>query len=141
VRPTDFDRKPGAVSMEPDMARLYELIWKRAVASQMEAASLERTTVEIPSTDNKVVLRATGQVVKFDGFLTLYQEGKDESDDEEGRTPPRASSRAIFPSSTPPNTRNTSPNRRRASPKPRWSSASKNSVLAGRRPMPPRSPR
>ncbi|HEV7693733.1 MAG TPA: type I DNA topoisomerase [Hyphomonadaceae bacterium] len=84
VRPTDFDRKPGAVSMEPDMARLYELIWKRAVASQMEAASLERTTVEIPSTDNKVVLRATGQVVKFDGFLTLYQEGKDESDDEEG---------------------------------------------------------
>jgi DNA topoisomerase I len=89
VRPTDFDRKPGAISMEPDMARLYELIWKRAVASQMEAASLERTTVEIPSTDNKVVLRATGQVVKFDGFLTLYQEGKDDSDDEEGgRLPP-----------------------------------------------------
>ena len=84
VRPTDFDRRPGDVHVEPDMMRLYELIWKRAVASQMEAASLERTTVEIPSTDGKAVLRATGQVVKFDGFLTLYQEGKDESDDEDG---------------------------------------------------------
>lgn len=84
VRPTDFSRRPGDVSMEPDMARLYELIWKRAVASQMEAAQLERTTVEIPSTDGRVGLRATGQVVKFDGFLTLYQEGKDESDDEDG---------------------------------------------------------
>ncbi|MBK8838425.1 MAG: type I DNA topoisomerase [Hyphomonadaceae bacterium] len=84
VRPTDFDRKPGALHLEPDMARLYELVWKRAVASQMEAASLERTTVEIPATDGKTVLRATGQVVKFDGFLTLYQEGKDESDDEDG---------------------------------------------------------
>jgi len=89
VRPTDFDRKPGSISLEPDMARLYELVWKRAVASQMEAASLERTTVEIPSTDGKAVLRATGQVVKFDGFLTLYQEGKDDSDDEDGgRLPP-----------------------------------------------------
>jgi DNA topoisomerase-1 len=84
VRPTDFDRKPGDLHLEPDMARLYELIWKRAVASQMEAASLERTTVEIPSADGKVSLRATGQVVKFDGFLTLYQEGQDEKDDEEG---------------------------------------------------------
>jgi DNA topoisomerase I len=91
VRPNDFDRKPGSLSLEPDMARLYELVWKRAVASQMEAASLERTTVEIPSTDGKAVLRATGQVVKFDGFLTLYQEGKDDSDDEDGgRLPPIA---------------------------------------------------
>jgi len=84
VRPTDFDRRPGDVHLEPDMMRLYELVWKRAVASQMEAASLERTTVEIPSTDGKAVLRATGQVVKFDGFLKLYQEGKDENDDEDG---------------------------------------------------------
>ena len=84
VRPTDFNRRPGDVSMEPDMARLYELVWKRAVASQMEAAQLERTTVEIPSSDGKAVLRATGQVIKFDGFLTLYQEGQDEKDDEDG---------------------------------------------------------
>ncbi len=84
VRPTDFSRRPGDVSMEPDMARLYELIWKRAVASQMEAAQIERTTVEIPSSNGRVALRATGQVIKFDGFLKLYQEGKDESDDEDG---------------------------------------------------------
>jgi DNA topoisomerase-1 len=84
VRPTDFDRRPGDVHLEPDMMRLYELVWKRAVASQMEAASLERTTVEIPSNDGRVTLRATGQVVKFDGFLTLYQEGQDEKDDEDG---------------------------------------------------------
>jgi DNA topoisomerase I len=84
VRPTDFDRKPGELHLDPDMARLYDLIWKRAVASQMEAAQLERTTVEIPSSDGRATLRATGQVVKFDGFLTLYQEGQDESDDEDG---------------------------------------------------------
>jgi DNA topoisomerase-1 len=84
VRPTDFDRKPGDLHLESDMARLYELIWKRAVASQMEAALIERTTVEIPSLDGKVGLRATGQVIKFDGFLTLYQEGQDEKDDEDG---------------------------------------------------------
>lgn len=89
VRPTDFARRPGDLRLEPDMARLYELVWKRAVASQMEAASLERTTIEIPSTDGRVALRATGQVIKFDGFLTLYQEGKDESEDEDGgRLPP-----------------------------------------------------
>ncbi len=84
VRPTDFSRRPGDTSMEPDMARLYDLIWKRAVASQMEGAQIERTTVEIPSSDGRVGLRATGQVIKFDGFLKLYQEGKDESDEEDG---------------------------------------------------------
>jgi DNA topoisomerase-1 len=84
VRPTDFNRRPQDIRLEPDMARLYELIWKRAVASQMEAAVLERTTVEIPSSDGRAGLRATGQVVKFDGFLTLYQEGQDDSDDEDG---------------------------------------------------------
>ena len=78
MRPTDSDRRPGDLHLDRDMARLYELVWKRAVASQMEAASIERTTVDIPSTDGKVDLRATGQVIKFDGFLTLYQEGKDE---------------------------------------------------------------
>jgi DNA topoisomerase-1 len=84
VRPTEFNRRPEDIRLEPDMARLYELIWKRAVASQMEAAVLERTTVEIPSNDGTVTLRATGQVVKFDGFLTLYQEGHDDESDEDG---------------------------------------------------------
>ncbi|MEZ5937110.1 MAG: type I DNA topoisomerase [Hyphomonadaceae bacterium] len=94
VRPTDFARLPHELHVEPDMKRLYELIWKRAVASQMEAAVMERTTVEIPSSDGRVGLRATGQVVKFDGFLKLYQEGRDSRDDDEddddGRLPPIA---------------------------------------------------
>ncbi len=91
VRPTEFSRLPSDLSLDPDMARLYELVWKRAVASQMEAATLERTTVEIPSSDGRVGLRATGQVVKFDGFFKLYQEGRDDTDDEDGgRLPPIA---------------------------------------------------
>ncbi len=93
IRPTDLARTPAdARGLEADQARLYELIWKRMTASQMQAAELERTTVEIAAgTDgNPVNLRATGQVVRFDGFLTLYQEGRDDpsDDDEGGRLPP-----------------------------------------------------
>ena len=89
IRPTDVFRRPESIarSLEPEQARLYELIWKRTVASQMASAELERTTVEIEagSAAHPVALRATGQVVRFDGFLKLYQEGRDEeSDDEEG---------------------------------------------------------
>jgi DNA topoisomerase-1 len=77
--------------VDRDQARLYELIWNRAVASQMEGAELERTTVDIAAkAGSRVIdLRASGQVVKFDGFLTLYQEGHDEADeDEESRRLP-----------------------------------------------------
>jgi DNA topoisomerase-1 len=88
IRPTDFDRLPSQLRLEPDMARLYELIWKRAVASQMEAAAIERTSVDIVSPGRAIVLRASGQVIKFDGFLTLYQEGRDdEEEDDGGRLP------------------------------------------------------
>ncbi|CAN5232974.1 type I DNA topoisomerase [soil metagenome] len=95
IRPTELSRMPdGERGLEADQARLYELIWKRMTASQMQAAELERTTVEIAAGAgaNPVNLRATGQVVRFDGFLTLYQEGRDEdADDEEGsRLPPMA---------------------------------------------------
>jgi DNA topoisomerase-1 len=93
VRPTNPHRTPAEVAkyVDRDQARLYELIWNRAVASQMESAELERTTVDIVAKrDGRAIdLRATGQVVKFDGFLTLYQEGQDESsDDEESRRLP-----------------------------------------------------
>ncbi len=93
IRPTDLARTPDATrGLEQDQARLYELIWKRMTASQMQAAELERTTVEIAAGNGEqpVNLRATGQVVRFDGFLTLYQEGRDDdADDEEGgRLPP-----------------------------------------------------
>src|SRR5215471_8380627 len=93
VRPTDPNRSPKdiAKSVDRDQARLYELIWNRAVASQMQSAELERTTVDIEAKvgARTLELRATGQVVKFDGFLTLYQEGHDEADeDEESRRLP-----------------------------------------------------
>ncbi|HEY0107692.1 MAG TPA: type I DNA topoisomerase [Rhizomicrobium sp.] len=91
IRPTLFERTPEEVSryLDADAARLYELIWKRAIASQMESAELERTTVDVASADKKIVLRATGTVTLFDGFLTLYQEGKDEEDDEDGSRLPK----------------------------------------------------
>ncbi len=93
IRPTDLGRLPKHVmrALDPDQARLYELIWTRTIASQMESAELERTTVDIVAKDGArtLDLRATGQVVRFDGFLRLYQEGKDDEDDEENsRLPP-----------------------------------------------------
>jgi DNA topoisomerase-1 len=93
VRPTDMGRLPKQVArvLDAEQARLYELIWTRTVASQMESAELERTTVDVTASvgPRRIELRATGQVVKFDGFLTLYQEGKDDEEDEDGkRLPP-----------------------------------------------------
>ncbi|HZD28736.1 MAG TPA: type I DNA topoisomerase, partial [Xanthobacteraceae bacterium] len=100
IRPTDVARRPREVKslLDHDQARLYELIWLRMVASQMESAELERTTADITATvaspassgGKRVIdLRATGTVVKFDGFLTLYQEGEDDAAaDEEGRRLP-----------------------------------------------------
>jgi len=96
VRPTSAARTPADVAkhLHRDQARLYELIWKRAVASQMESAELERTTVDIAAKlgSRNLELRATGQVVKFDGFLALYEEGHDDDDlDEESRRLPAMS--------------------------------------------------
>src|SRR6202043_2025426 len=93
IRPTDVGRHPRAVKsyVDADQAKLYELIWLRTVASQMESAELERTTADIVARAGARVidLRATGTVVKFDGFLTLYQEGRDDDlDDEENRRLP-----------------------------------------------------
>ncbi|MFL9501911.1 type I DNA topoisomerase [Rhodopseudomonas palustris] len=93
IRPTDLSRRPSDVSrnLDSDQARLYELIWIRTVASQMESAELERTTVDIEAKAGArlLELRATGQVVKFDGFLAAYQEGRDDdSEDEDSRRLP-----------------------------------------------------
>ncbi|QEX23106.1 DNA topoisomerase 1 [Hypericibacter adhaerens] len=92
IRPSDISRKPGDVAryLEADEAKLYELIWKRTVASQMASAILDQVSVDIASKDGKAVLRATGSVVTFDGFLALYQEDRDDpADDDEngGRLP------------------------------------------------------
>ena len=92
VRPTDMGRLPKHVArhLEPEQAKLYDLIWTRTIASQMESAELERTTVEVSANvgPRRIDLRATGQVVKFDGFLALYQEGKDDEEDEDAKRLP-----------------------------------------------------
>ncbi|MGR3548061.1 MAG: type I DNA topoisomerase, partial [Roseovarius sp.] len=90
IRPTDMTRDAGHIkTSDADQRKLYDLIWKRTLACQMEAARMERTTVEIGSPDGQVGLRATGQVVLFDGFLKVYEEGRDDviSDDDDGRLP------------------------------------------------------
>ncbi len=89
VRPTDFAAGPGGPGLSGDARRLYELIWKRAVASQMASARLERTTVDLLSADGRVGLRATGTVLLFPGYLALYAEDVDdpETDEEGGRLP------------------------------------------------------
>ena len=80
VRPTDFSvMDPG---MDSGAKRLYELIWKRAIASQMADAELERTTATISISTNDRTLTATGEVIKFDGFLKVYRESQDDEDDE-----------------------------------------------------------
>ena len=93
IRPADVDRTPESLkSLEPDMLRLYDLVWKRMVASQMESAEFERTTVDIETPDGRTGLRANGSVQIFDGFLVLYQEGRDDSaDDEDGDRLPKVS--------------------------------------------------
>lgn len=88
IRPTDMTLAPEKLRIsESDQARLYDLIWKRTIASQMAAAKFERTQVDVGSADGQVVLRATGQVVVFDGFLKVYDEGRDEESEEGGRLP------------------------------------------------------
>jgi len=86
IRPTDFSRSHASSG---DEAKLYDLIFKRAMASQMAGASLERTTVTLRDPTGRHELRATGQVVKFAGFLAVYEEGRDQKaeDDDEGLLP------------------------------------------------------
>lgn len=81
VRPTDM--KLQSPSLERDQAKLYELIWKRTLASQMSDAQLERTNVRIKANKHQEEFTANGEVVKFDGFLKVYLEGNDEEDGEE----------------------------------------------------------
>ena len=90
IRPTDMSLDAGKLKVtDADQRKLYDLIWKRTLSCQMEAARLERTTVDIGSADEQVVLRATGQVMLFDGFLRVYEEGRDDSvvDDDDKRLP------------------------------------------------------
>jgi DNA topoisomerase-1 len=86
IRPTDFSR--SSVNIDRDQARLYELIWKRAIASQMSEAQLERTVVKISASTHNDAFNANGEVIKFDGFLKVYLEGTDdENQEQEGMLP------------------------------------------------------
>lgn len=93
IRPTDLSRRPSSLRprLDNDQYKLYELIWMRTLASQMESAEMERTTVDIAAKagGRTLELRATGQVIKFDGFLAVYQEGRDDDpeDDDSRRLP------------------------------------------------------
>jgi DNA topoisomerase-1 len=93
IRPTDFRHQPDKLKgLSAEEARLYKLIWQRAVASQMASADFERTTAEIAAQGrdgHAYGLRATGSVVMFDGFLKLYEEGRDDAEDEDAARLPK----------------------------------------------------
>ncbi|MGI4747297.1 MAG: type I DNA topoisomerase [Janthinobacterium lividum] len=95
VRPTDVNRAPEDIGryLSDEQRRLYELIWKRAVASQMQSAELDQVIVEITEPTARAKLRATGSIIAFDGFLKLYTEGRDDdakpgSEEEDSRMLP-----------------------------------------------------
>ncbi|MCX7567606.1 type I DNA topoisomerase [Sulfitobacter sp. F26169L] len=97
IRPTEMSKDADALKlMDSDQRKLYDLIWKRTLACQMASARMERTTAEVSSKDKQVSLRATGQVVLFDGFLKVYEEGRDDvADDDEKRLPQIAQGDAL----------------------------------------------
>ncbi|WP_376090780.1 type I DNA topoisomerase [Roseomonas sp. CCTCC AB2023176] len=94
IRPTDVTRTPAEVAryLSPEQRRLYDLVWKRAVASQMQSAELDQTAVDLADETGRTRLRATGQVIAFDGYLKLYREDIDDArlaaDDENKTLPP-----------------------------------------------------
>ena len=85
IRPSDVMNTPKKMEgrLDADGYKLYELIWKRTVACQMNPAILDRVVIDAISGDKQILLRANGQVIEFDGFLKLYQESKDDSDDDD----------------------------------------------------------
>ncbi|MEP0134613.1 MAG: type I DNA topoisomerase [Eudoraea sp.] len=97
IRPTDMNLQ--SPSLERDQSKLYELIWKRTLASQMSDAQLERTNVKIKSNSYQEEFTANGEVIKFDGFLKVYLEGKDEEDiaeEQEGLLPAMKTGDELF---------------------------------------------
>jgi len=122
IRPTDMDRRPQDVAryLDPDEQGLYELIWKRTLASQMESAVLDQVAVDLSGAGGQVTMRANGSVLVFDGFLTLYQEDRDDpSEDEEagGRLPNMAEGQPVTRDAV-------TPEQHFTQPPPRYSEAS-----------------
>ncbi|MGE0117142.1 MAG: type I DNA topoisomerase [Dongiaceae bacterium] len=122
IRPTDMNRRPQDMAryLDPDEQGLYELVWKRTLASQMESAVLDQVAVDVSGGGGTVTMRATGSVVVFDGFLTLYQEDRDDpAEDEEsgGRLPNMAEGQPVTRDSV-------TPQQHFTQPPPRYSEAS-----------------
>jgi DNA topoisomerase I len=123
IRPTDIHRTPDSVSeyLGEDEAKLYDLIWKRTVACQMENAVLDQVSVDIANDAGKVVLRATGSIVSFDGFLKVYREEQEDEDkdaaEEERRLPPLKEGDAL-------KLGDVTPNQHFTQPPPRYTEAS-----------------
>lgn len=121
IRPTDVRRRPADVAryLSDDELKLYTLIWQRTVASQMAAAVLDQVAVDITSAAAKATFRATGSVVQFPGFLTVYQEGResDETSDEDRRLPQMSDGQAL-------KTEEVLPAQHFTEPPPRYSEAS-----------------
>jgi DNA topoisomerase-1 len=121
IRPTDLSRKPGDVGrhLDNDHRRLYELVWKRTLASQMESAVLDQVGIDIADPSNRIRLHATGSTVVFDGFLRLYQEDQDDAaeDDDNRRLPAMREKEQLARGAV-------TPNQHFTQPPPRYSEAS-----------------
>ncbi len=117
IRPTDMAADPDGLRLaDADQRKLYDLIWKRTLASQMAAARMERTTVDILSPDAQVGFRATGQVMQFDGFLKVYDEGRDDEEEDDARLPQLANGEAL-------DRRKVAPDQHFTQPPPRYTEA------------------
>ncbi|MEK9966417.1 MAG: type I DNA topoisomerase, partial [Rhodospirillaceae bacterium] len=129
VRPTDLFRRPASLKsvLDGDLFRLYELIWRRTLASEMAEAQIDRVAVDLRSADSQLALRANGQTIAFDGFLKLYREDKDDDpakgdgdateNDDERRLPP-------LEEGEPSAVREVNPEQHFTQPPPRYSEAS-----------------
>ena len=124
IRPTDPARTPESLAgaLDKDQARLYALVWKRAVASQMASAEIDRVTADIESADGRIGLRATGSTTAFDGYLRVYREGRDDAGadgegEDERKLPPLAAGEPMALVEA-------APNQHFTEPPPRFSEAS-----------------
>ena len=120
IRPTDLFKTPAIAgkALEPDLANLYGLVWKRMIASQMENALFDQVAIDFETDDKFAVLRATGSVVKFEGYRKVYEESSDDDKEEAERTLPKVNKGEVF------DVKKLSPEQHHTEPPPRYSEAS-----------------
>jgi DNA topoisomerase-1 len=120
IRPTDLFKTPAIAGkiLEPDLANLYGLIWKRMVASQMENAVFDQVAIDFESADKFAILRANGSVVKFEGYRKVYEESSDDDKEEAEKTLPKVNKGEVF------DVKKLSPEQHHTEPPPRYSEAS-----------------